>query len=107
MNKEEILAKSREENTRSDERTQLIELKGANFSISVLILLWVILSHFTPLDDLAKNAMGLLVTATCFSNFLYQFVRNKTKTVIFLTVLFFIAAILYLVLFLKFNLNLF
>lgn len=107
MNKEEILAKSRKENTISDERTKFIELKGANFSISVLVLLWIILSRFTPLDDLAQYAMGLLVTTTCFSNFIYQFIRNRTKTVIFFTILFLIATILYLVLFLKFNLNLF
>ena len=45
MNKEEILARSRKENDGSDERTQYIGLKGANFSISILVLLWVVLSR--------------------------------------------------------------
>jgi len=107
MNKDEILEKSRKENDLSDERTQYIGLQGANFSISILVFLWIVLSRFTPLDDVAKYAMGLLVTATSFSNFAYQFTKNRTKTVIFFTVLFFIAAAIYLMLFLKFGFNLF
>lgn len=99
MNKEEILSKSRKENNISDERTKYIELKGANFSISVLVILWIILSRFTPLNDVAKYAMGLLVTTTSFSNFAYQFLNNRTKTVIFFSVLFFLAAVCYLILF--------
>ena len=103
MNKEEILQKSRMENDLSDERTKHIELEGANFSISVLVILWIILSRFTPLDDIARYAMGLLVTTTGFSNFAYQFVKNRTKTVVFFTALFLIAAIFYFILFLKFT----
>lgn len=107
MNKDEILRKSRKENGLSDERTKYIGLKGADFSISVLVLMWIVLSRFTPLDDAAKYAMGLLVTTTCCSNFIYQFATNKTKTVMFFAALFFIAAVLYLILFLKFTMNLF
>ncbi len=107
MDKEEILSKSRKENNLSDERAKYIELKGADFSISVLVILWIILSRFTPLDDVAKYAMGLLVTTTSFSNFAYQFVNNRTKTVIFFLILFFLAAVFYLILFLKFSLNIF
>ena len=51
--------------------------------------------------------MGLLVTTTCFANFVYQFRYNRTKTVIFFTVLFFLMAVFYLVLFLKFVLHVF
>ena len=101
MNKEEILAKSREENKASDERARYIELKGANFSIGVLILLWIFLSNFAPLDDAAKCAMGLMATATSFSNWAYQLVRTKSKTSIFYAILFFIAMVFYLILFLK------
>lgn len=79
MTKDEILKISRKENSVSDERTEYIGLKGANFSVSILILLWVILSRFTPMDQAAKYAMGLLVTATCCSNWLYQLIRVKTK----------------------------
>lgn len=107
MNKDEILEKSRKENDLSDERTQYIELKGANFSTSVLVLLWIVLSLFAPLDNVAKYAMGLLVTVTSFSNFAYQFTKNRTKTVIHFTVLSFIAAVIYLILFLKFGFGLF
>lgn len=101
MNKEEILAKSRKENDLSDERTKYIELKGANFSISVLVLLWIILSHFTPLDDVARYTMGLLATTTCFSNYAYQFAKNRTKTVIFFMVSFLIFTVIYLLRFLS------
>lgn len=83
MTKDEILKISRKENSVSDERTEYIGLKGANFSVSILILLWVILSRFTPMDQAAKYAMGLLVTATCCSNWLYQLIWVKTKTSIF------------------------
>lgn len=107
MDKEEILKKSRQENDISDERTKYIGLKGANFSISVLVLLWIVLSRGLKLEDTAQYAMGLLVTATCFSNFVYQFTQNRTKTVIFFTVLFFIATAIYLILVLKFILGLF
>lgn len=107
MNREEILLKSRQENNLSDERTKYIELKAANFSISILIILWIILSRLTPLNDSAKYAMGLLVTATSFSNLVYQFVENRTKTIIFFLILFLIATIFYLVLFLKLGLKIF
>ena len=58
MTKDEILKISRKENSVSDERTEYIGLKGANFSVSILILLWIILSRFTPMDQAAKYAMG-------------------------------------------------
>ena len=38
MTKDEILKISRKENSVSDERTEYIGLKGANFSVSILIL---------------------------------------------------------------------
>lgn len=104
MNREEILKKSRQENDISDERTKYIGLKGANFSISILVLLWIILSRGIELDKAAQYTMGLLVTATCFSNFAYQFIWNRTKTVIFFTVMFFIAMLFYVILVLKYNL---
>ena len=108
MNKEEILARSRKENDGSDERTQYIGLKGANFSISILVLLWVVLSRFAHLDDTAQYAMGLLVTVTCFSNFVYQFAQKiRTATVILFIALFFLEAAIYLVLFLDRSLGLF
>ena len=103
MTKDEILKISRKENSVSDERTEYIGLKGADFSVSILILLWIILSRFTPMDQAAKYAMGLLVTATCCSNWLYQLIWVKTKTSIFFSVLFSIATILYLILFLDQN----
>lgn len=103
MTKDEILKISRKENSVSDERTEYIGLKGANFSVSIMILLWIILSRFTPMDQASKYAMGLLVTATCCSNWLYQLIRVKTKTSIFFSVLFLIAMILYLILFLNQN----
>lgn len=108
MNKEEILARCRKENGGADERTQYIGLKGANFSISILVLLWVVLSRFAYLDDTAQYAMGLLVSTTCFSNFAYQFAQKiRTPTVILFIVLFFLAAAIYLVLFLDRSLGLF
>lgn len=107
MDREEILKKSRSENDISDERTKYIGLKGADFSIGVLVLLWIVLSRIAHLDDAAQYVMGLLVTATCFSNFAYQFTQNRTKTVIFFAVLFTVATLFYLILFLKFTLHLF
>ena len=107
MDKEEILKKSRRENDISDERTKYIGLKGANFSIGVLVFLWIVLSRCLKLEGTAQYAMGLLVTATCFSNFVYQFTQNRTKTVIFFTVMFFIATVFYLILLLKFTLGIF
>ena len=106
MDKEEILKKSRQENDISDERTKYIGLKGANFPLACWFL-WIVLSRGLKLEDTAQYAMGLLVTTTCFSNFAYQFTQNRTKTVIFFTVLFFIATAIYLVLVLKFILGLF
>ena len=107
MDKEEILKKSRQENDISDERTKYIGLKGANFSISVLVFLWIVLSRGLKLEDNAQYAMGLLVTATCFSNLAYQFMQNRTKTVIFFTVMFLIATVFYLILVFKFILGIF
>lgn len=106
MDREEILAKSRKENDLSDERTKYIGIKGANFAITILIPLWVVLSRLAPLEDTADYTMGLLVT-TCFANFVYQFWYNRTKTVILFTVLFFLMAVFYLVLFLKLVLHVF
>lgn len=96
MNKEEILAKSRKENEVSDERNNLIKMQGANFSIGVLIFLWIVLTKFTPLDEVGKLALGLLTHVTCFSNFAYQVVKNKTKTTIFLTIAFTLTTVFYL-----------
>lgn len=107
MNKEEILAKNRKENDLSDERTKYIRLKGDNFSISVMIFLWIVILKFTPLDEVAKYAMGWLVNATCLSNFIYQFIKIRTKTAIFFTILFFIATAIYLLLFLKVGIKVF
>lgn len=107
MDRDEILKKSRMENDISDERTNYIGLKGADFSIGVLVFLWILLSRLAKLDGAAQYAMGLLVTATCFSNFIYQFIQNRTKTVVFFTVIFSVAALFYLVLFLKFTLKIF
>ena len=107
MDKEEILKKSHQENDLSDERIKYIGLKEVNFSISVLVFLWIVLSRGLTLEDAAQYAMGLLVTATCFSNFAYQFIQNRTKTVIFFTVMFFIATVFYLILVLKFILGIF
>ena len=107
MDREEILKKSRQENDISDERTKYIGLKGANFSMSVLGFLWIALSRCLELEDTTQYAMGLLVMATCFSNFAYQFVQNRTKTVIFFMVMFSIATVFYLILLLKFALGIF
>lgn len=107
MDKEEVLKKSRQENDISDERAKYIGLKGANFSISVLGFLWIVLSRGLELEGTTQYAMGLLVTATCFSNFAYQFVQNRTKTVIFFAVMFFVATVFYLILLLKFTLGIF
>ena len=107
MDKEEILEKSRKENDISDERIEYIGLKGAYFSMSVLTILWILLSRFTPLDDSANYAMGLLVTVTCFSNWTYQFIKVRTKTSVFFMILFFLAAVIFLILFLKYVYHLF
>lgn len=96
MNKEEILAKSRKENEVSDERTGLIKMQGANFSIGVLVFLWIVMTRFAPLDVPGKLAIGLLVHITCLSNFAYQLVKNKTKTSIFFTIAFAITTAFYL-----------
>ena len=84
MNKEEILAKSRNENISKDERVKYFELKAADFSIAVLILSWLVLSQIKQLDDSAKYAMGLLVNITLFSGFAYQLTKVKSKNELFL-----------------------
>lgn len=96
MNKEEILAKSRKENEISDERSNLIKMQGANFSLGVLIFLWLVMSRFSLLDTAGKLALGLLTHATCFSNFAYQTAKNKTKTSIFFTAGFALTTIFYI-----------
>lgn len=58
MTKDEILKISRKENSVSDERTEYIGLKGANFSVSIMILLWIILSRFTPMDQAGEICNG-------------------------------------------------
>lgn len=101
MNKEEILAKSRQENEVSDERSNLIRMQGANFSVGVLIFLWIVMSKFAPLEPVGKMALGLLTQVTCFSNFAYQLVKNRTRTSIFFTVIFFLTTVFYLYQFLS------
>lgn len=96
MNKEEVLAKSRKENEITDERSNLIKMQGANFSIGVLIFLWIVLTRFAPLDVVGKLALGLLTQTTCFSNFAYQLVKNMTKTSIFFTIAFLLTTAFYL-----------
>lgn len=96
MNKEEILAKSRKENEVSDERNNLIKMQGANFSIGVLIFLWVLMTKFAPLDVVGKSALGLLTQVICLSNFAFQLVKNKTKTAIFFTIAFTLTTAFYL-----------
>ena len=102
MNREEILAKSRNENISKDERVKYFELKAADFSIAVLILSWLVLSQIKQLDDSAKYAMGLLVNITLFSGFAYQLTKVKRKTNYFFTFLFFTEMARYLFLFVKF-----
>lgn len=101
MNKEEILAKSRKENEVSDERSQFIKMQGANFSIGVLVFLWIVMTRFAPLDVVGKLALGLLTHVTCLSNFVYQLVKNKTKTSIFFTIAFALTTAFYLYQFLE------
>lgn len=101
MNKEEILARSRKENEASDERSNLIKMQGANFSMGVLIFLWIILTRFASLDVQGKLAIGLLTHITCFANFSYQLAKNRTKTSIFFTIAFAFTTIFYLYQFLS------
>lgn len=96
MNKEEILEKSRKENIMNDERNQLVEYKGANFSIPVLIIVWLIMDNFLPIGDQAQYAVGFLTHITCLANFGYQFTQNRTKMNLFLTVMFTLLTCLYL-----------
>lgn len=88
MNKEEILAKSRKENEVSDERNDFIKMQGANFSVWVLVFLWIVMNRFAPIDTVGKLALGLLTQATCFFNFAYQLVKVRTATSIFFTIAF-------------------
>ena len=101
MNKEEILAKSRKENEMSDEREHFIKMQGANFAIEVLIVLWVVMTRFAPLDIMGKLALGLVTQATCFANFAYQVRKSRTKTAIFFTIAFAITTVIYLYQFLN------
>ena len=66
MDREEILKKSRQENDISDERTECIGLKEVNFSISVLVFLWIVLSRGLKLRETAQYTMQLLAIITCF-----------------------------------------
>lgn len=101
MNKEEILAKSRKENEVSDERNNLIKMQGANFSIGILILLWIVMTKFAPLDVMGKLALSLLTHVTCLSNFAYQLAKNRTKTSVFFTIAFALTTVFYLYQFLS------
>ncbi len=101
MDKEEILAKSRKENEMSDERNYLIKMQGADFSVGVLVFFWIVIARFTPLDTTGKLALGLLTHVTCFSNFAYQLVKNKTKTSILFTIAFALTTVFYLYQFLS------
>lgn len=101
MNKEEILAKSRKENEMSDERSSLIKMKGAEFSIVVLIILWIAMMKFAPLEITGKLALSFVVNAVCFFNFMYQTVKNRTRTNIFFTAAFALTSIYYICRFLS------
>jgi hypothetical protein len=107
MNKDEILAKSRKENQSGDERAKYIEGRGAVYSSAIMILLWVLLTRLTPLDEAARYTTGLLVMATCFANYAYQLAMNRTKTNILFLALYLTGTLLYLAGFLRFALGLF
>lgn len=96
MKKDEILAKSRKENEVSDERSTLVKMQGANFSIGVLTILWIVISRVAPLDEIGKLSLGLLTQATCFTNFAYQVVKNRSKTSILFVVAFALTTSFYL-----------
>lgn len=80
MNSKDILTRSRKENEVFDERYNLIKIQGASFSIGVLFFLWIVLTRFAQLDEIGNLALGLLTHATCFSTFVFQLVKNRTKT---------------------------
>lgn len=95
LNKEEILARSRKENEIRDERSEFIRMKGANFSVGVLIFVWIVLGRLAPLDTVGKLALGLLANVTCLSNFGYQLVYGKTKTAFFFVIVFTLTTVFY------------
>ena len=65
MNREEILAKSRKENEISDERNHLIKMQGANFSVGVLVFLWIVMTKFVPLNMLLASIALVLISLSC------------------------------------------
>lgn len=99
MNKEKILAKSRKENGLNDERDQWMEFKGANFSITVLICVWLCMEIFLPIESQTQGAVGFLTNITCLANFGYQLGKTGTKINDFMMVLFTFTTGLYLYLF--------
>lgn len=97
MKKEEILQKSREENKHADERSRYVEMQGANFALGILIILWVVMNLSAPLDEMAKVAMGLMVTVTCLANWGFQLLKNRTKSSVLFTVIFTVGAVFFLI----------
>ena len=87
MNKDEILAKSRQENEGFSEHDQFVKMKAADFSTGVLIFTWLVLGRM-PIDLTAKLALAVLVQVTCLGNFGYQWAVGKRKVAIVFTLLF-------------------
>lgn len=67
MDKEGILAKSREDNVSADERFRIMEWRACYIALSVVMVLWAILflwDFFHGLDTTGLMVIGLSVPAT-------------------------------------------
>lgn len=95
MNKDEILEKSRKENDKGDEYEKDIMLKGFKFSFAVTTAI-VAFFLFYKLHDYSYI---IILTAMGLSYNLYNAIKIKSKTNIFITVGVGIAFVIYTILY--------
>lgn len=107
MSKEKNTEKIDGENNITIERSRYISLKGAEFSLILLPILWQTLAVFTPLEPVSKYALGLLTTTAFFTSCTYQAVRLRSKSSILCAVILLFLVLFFLFLFLGQGLGLF
>jgi len=95
VDKKEILEKSRRENDRGDEYEKDIMLKGFKFSWAVTAVFLVFFSFYKSYD----KSYIIILTAMGLSYNLYNAIKMKTKTNIIATVIWSIAFVLYIALY--------
>ncbi len=95
MDKKELFEKSRRENERADEYEKDIMLKGFKFSFAVTAVFVVFFSFYKSYD----KSYIIILTAMGLSYNLYNAIKMKSKSYIIATVIWSIAFVIYIILY--------